>query len=139
MTYEEYERLCKLQQDKNDEYLGVFEKDLMASGLRQKTITKHLNNVDFYINTYLLREEPLEMTAGCGYKIDMFLGYFFIHKCMWSTPDTIKTTAASIKKFYKSMNEHGYISKDRYKDLCDVIKENMEIRQGDCEAFNNFY
>jgi hypothetical protein len=58
---------------------------------------------------------------------------------MWSTPGTIKTTAASIKKFYKCMNEHGYISKDRYEDLCDVIKVNMEIWQDDCETFNNYY
>jgi hypothetical protein len=139
MTYEEYEKLCKLQQAKNYEYLDIFEKDLMASGLSQKTIKKHLNNVDFYINTYLLREEPLEMAAGCSDMIDIFLGYFFIRKCMWSTPGTIKTTAASIKKFYKCMNEHGYISKDRYEDLCDVIKVNMEIWQDDCETFNNYY
>ena len=33
----------------------------------------------------------------------------------------IKTTAASIKKFYRSMNEHVYISKDDYKDLCDIV------------------
>lgn len=139
MTYEEYEKLCKLQQAKNYEYLDIFEKDLMASGLSQKTIKKHLNNVDFYINTYLLREEPLEMAEGCSDMIDIFLGYFFIRKCMWSTPGTIKTTAASIKKFYKCMNEHGYISKDRYEDLCDVIKVNMEIWQDDCETFNNYY
>ena len=138
MNYEEYEKLCKLQQDKNDEYLDKFEKDLMESGLSQKTIRKHLNNVIFYINEYLLREEPLEMETGCGYKIDMFLGYYFIHKCMWSTPGTIKTTAASIKKFYKSMNEHGYISKDKYKYLCDIIKENIETWQADCEVFNNY-
>jgi len=139
MIYEEYKKLCKLQQDKNYEYLDIFEKDLIKSGLKQKTIKKHLNNVDFYINTYLLREEPLDMIAGCGCRIDMFLGYFFIHKCMWSTPGTIKATAASIKKFYKCMNEHEYISKDIYKDLCDVIKENMETWQDDCEAFNNYY
>ena len=139
MTYEEYEKLCKLQQAKNYEYLDIFEKDLMESSLSQETIKKHLNNVNFYINTYLLREEPLEMEAGCSDMIDIFLGDFFIRKCMWSTPRTIKTTAASIKKFYKCMNEHGYISKDRYEDLCDVIKVNMEIWQDDCETFNNYY
>ena len=64
---------------------------------------------------------------GCGIKINMFLGCFFIHKCMWSTPGTIKSTAASIKKFYKCMNEHGYVSKVEYNYFCTVIKENMEI------------
>ena len=48
MIYEEeYQRLCKLQQDKNNEYLDIFERDLIESGLKQKTINKHLNNVGF--------------------------------------------------------------------------------------------
>lgn len=111
----------------------------MTAGLNQKTIRRHLNNIDFYINTYLLREVPLEMAEGCGERIDMFLGYFFIHKCMWSTPGTIKSTAASIKKYYKCMNEHGYVSKDEYEDLCEFIKENIYFWQNDCEAFNNCY
>ncbi|MDD4781742.1 MAG: recombinase [Tissierellia bacterium] len=139
MIYEEYEELYKLQQKKNEEYLTIFERDLMKSGLAQKTIKKHLNNVYFYINTFLLKEEPLDMEDGCGYKIDDFLGDFFIRKCMWSTPGSIKTTASSIKKFYKSMNEHGYISNDEYKNLCDIIKNNMEIWQLDCDTFNNYY
>lgn len=139
MTYEEYENLCKQQQEKNKEYLNVFERDLIQSGLAQKTIRKHLVNVDFYINIYLLREEPLEMEEGCGLRIDTYLGYFFFNKCMWSTSDTIKSTAASIKKFYRSMNEHGCISKDDYKNLCDIIKENLNIWQDDCDAYNNYY
>lgn len=137
MFYEEYHQLCKIQQEKNNEYLEIFEKDLIQAGLANKTIRTHLTNVDFYLNTYLLREEPLEMKEGCGYEIDDFLGYFFIRKCMWSTPGTIKTTASSIKKFYKSMSEHGYISKDDYKDLCDIIKENMVIWQDECDEYNN--
>jgi hypothetical protein len=139
VNYEEYEMQCKQQREKNNSYLGIFEKDLMESGLTHKTISKHVSNVDFYINEYLLREDPFEMQEGCGSKIDMFLGYFFIRKCMWSTPGTIKTTAASIKKFYKCMNEHGYVSKEEYNYLCTTIKENMEIWQDDCEAFNNGY
>jgi hypothetical protein len=58
---------------------------------------------------------------------------------MWSTPGTIKTTAASIKKFYKCMNEHGYVSKGKYNNLCTIIKENMDEWKDDCAAFNNFY
>lgn len=139
MNYEEYEMQCKQQQEKNSNYLEIFERDLMETGLTHKTISNHVDNVEFYINDYLLREDPLEMQEGCGSKIDMFLGYFFIHKCMWSTPGTIKTTAASIKKFYKCMYEHGYVSKEEYNYLCTIIKENMDEWQNDCAAFNNFY
>ncbi|GAA4057447.1 hypothetical protein [Amphibacillus indicireducens] len=138
MDYDEYEKLCEKQREANDKYLGIFENDLKEASLKPKTIKDHLFNADFYINEYLLRMEPSEMQEGCGYKIDLFLGDFFIRKCMWSTPGTIKSTAASIKKFYKSMHEHGHVDQDSYRVLCDEIKESMGIWQADCEAYNNF-
>ena len=98
--YEEYEKECDKIRETNNEYLDLFEEDLQNAGLAPKTIRKHISNVDFYINEYVLREEPRPMEDGTS-MIDMFLGYFFIRKCMWSTPGTIKSTASSIKKFYK--------------------------------------
>lgn len=136
MTYEEYEQQCKRERESNEGYLKEFENDMNESGLSVNTIARHLSNIDFYINEYLLREEPLEMREGC-YRVDDFLGYFFIRKCMWSTPGTIKSTAASLKKFYKYMVSKGNIQKDEYQEFCDTIKENMDIWQDDCEQFNN--
>ncbi len=137
MTYEEYEILCEKQREKNKEYLDIFEKDLIKSELGKKTINNHLSNVDFYINDFILREEPLEMKEGCGYYLSSFLGDYFIRKCAWSTPATIKTTAASIKKFYMSMLEHEYVSKEDYQYLSDIIKNEMRTWQADCARFND--
>ena len=75
MSYEEYELECRKQIERNEKFLEMFERDLVSVGLPQTTIRKHLSNVDFYINTYLLREEPLGMERGC-FKIDTFFGYF---------------------------------------------------------------
>ena len=134
MEWEEYEKECDEIRMKNQEYLEIFEADIKH--LSPKTVRNHLENVDFYINHYLLREDPLSMDHG-AYMLDGFLGYFFIRKCMWSTPASIKRTAASIKKFYKSMKDHGFISKDDYDYLCEEIKENMEDWQQDCAAYND--
>ena len=136
MDYEEYEFLCEKERSKNCKYLNVFKKGLEDSGLTYKTVRQHMDNVDFYVNEFLLREEPLPMEKGCGSMISMFLGYFFIRKCMWSTPGTIKNTAASIKKFYKSMLVHDYIKKTDYEDLCLIIKEEMREWQEDCRKYN---
>ena len=136
MTYEDYEFECQKEIQRNDRFLEIFEEDLLSASLNRNTVKKHLYNVDFYINTYLLREEPLDMEQGC-IKVDMFLGYYFIHKCMWSTPGNIKTTAASIKKFYKCMHEHGYVKKEDYNLLCSENKENMEEWQENCVRFNS--
>ena len=69
--------------------------------------------------------------------IDDFLGYFFIRKCVWSTPATIKSTAASIKKFYKCMMEHGKIPKEDYERFCIEIRMGMEEWQNDCAIYND--
>ncbi|MBD5466157.1 MAG: recombinase [Lachnospiraceae bacterium] len=134
--YEKYEEECVKIRKSNAELLTLFEADLTTKGLSQKTVRSHLSNVDFYVNEYLLREEPRPMENGVS-MIDMFLGYFFIRKCTWSTPQTIKGTAASIKKFYKCMLDHGRIPKIDYDFLCSEIRDNMEQWQADCAMYND--
>lgn len=138
MDYEEYERLCTLRREENERHLIVFEEALKESGLSDKTINKHLRNVSFYLNEYLLREDPAPMVEGC-YRISDFLGNFFIRKCMWSTPSTIKSTAASIKKFYCCMKDNGGIETGDCEVLLAIIREEMEFWLDDCEAFNDPY
>lgn len=136
MDYEMYEQRCTEIRKVNSKMLEIFEQDLKNAGLQVKTIRRHLSNVDFYINDFLLYRDALPMEKGV-LEIGMFLGDFFIRKCMWSTPGTIKTTAASIKKFYKSMVDHGKIEKDDYAWLCRTIKDEMEEWQSDCARYND--
>lgn len=131
---EEYEKQYEKIRKDNEELLAVFREDL--SNLKPTTIRRHLSNVDFYINEYLLYEEPLSFDEGI-YRIDDFLGWFFIRKCMWSTPASIKSTAASIKKFYKSMKDHRKIASEAYDFLCDEIKNHMPEWQALCEQYND--
>ena len=133
---EDYQKLYEEQLAKNKEYLKIFKEDLEASGLKPETIRRHMDNANFYINTFLLREEPNPIDAG-AYMIDSFLGDFFIRKCLWSTPATIKSTAASIKKFYKSMMRHGILADGDYEFLLYSIKLGMEEWQELCETYND--
>lgn len=136
MNYEEYERKCEKVKKVNAELLELFADDMEKQNLSEKTINQHVSNVNFYINSYLLQDEALTMDYGV-YRVDEFLGNFFIRKCMWSTPATIKSTATGIKKFYKCMLEHGRIRKAGYDFLCSVIKDGMDRWQADCEQFND--
>ena len=54
-----------------------------------------------------------------------------------STPASIKSTAASFKKFYKCMLEHKQITDADYAYLVDMIRGDMEFWQEDCRAFND--
>lgn len=124
MNYEEYEKAVEKITKVNEQYLILFQEYLLEKGLKDKTIRNHLNNVSFYINDYLNYYDPQEMVKGC-YDISGFLGDWFIHKAMWSSRESIKSTAASIKKFYKCMLEKGHVSKADYQYLVETIKEKM--------------
>lgn len=138
MNFRDYEQKCEEIQRKNEIYLEEFEEDLLNAGLKGKTINRHVKNIDFYINIYLLRLEPLEMISGTDpFYIDDFLGNFLIHKAMWSTPSAIKSTAASMKKFYKSMLERENIGKLDYKKLRQTIKDDMNFWLEYCEIYIN--
>ena len=133
LSIDEYDRKCAEVRKENAAYLDIFEKDLQ--GLSPKTIERNLANVEFYLNSFLLYSVILRMQDGV-YEIGEFLGYYFIRKCMWSTPATIKSTAASIKKFYKCMLAHGLIDRVQYETVSDTIKDNMKEWQKECARFN---
>ena len=136
--YKEDLKLIEEIRVRNEVFLDEFKKDLETAGLVKKTIERHINNIDLYINTYLLREEPLEMMEGTSsVKLDDFISYFFIRKCLWSTPAAIKTTTASIKKFYNSMLKRGRIEQADYNELTSTIKEMSEEWIEICRQYND--
>lgn len=130
--------MLKKTEKRNEKFLDIFEKELKESGLSKKTIRGHISNASLFINDYLpYYQENTKMEDAMGY-VDDFLGYFFIHKCMWATPSSLKATAASIKKFYKCMVSNGLVDEGDYKYLCDVLKENMDVFLQDLYEFDNF-
>lgn len=119
---------------KHNALLELFYKDI--SHLSDKTIRNHMSNVSFFLNNYLIYYQSADYKE-VNNEIGMYFSDFFIRKCMWSTPATTKSTAASLKKFYKSMVDHGKFSKEDYKELCTTIKDEMEYWQEECRAFND--
>jgi len=127
----------------NKKHLKVFEKWLQDSGLASKTIDNHVTNVEFYINDFLCGYFEKDVTQGC-YKIDRFLGDWFIRKAMWSSCPYIKGNAASFKKFYACMLENGVVEQKDYDALCETIKENMptwlyEMKRYEAMADSDFF
>ena len=105
----------------NSSYLQLLEADLQ--GLAPKTIKRHLQNVDFFLNTYLLFDEahPLSMQDGVN-SIDDFIGYFLEEKTYF--PDSTKRSfVASLRKFYKSMLADGKITPEQYEDVVESLRD----------------
>ena len=122
--YERYEAECKRIRESNASLLGDFEDWLRKSNLADKTIRRHSENVDFYSNECLVYEDAVEPQDGTD-SVSMFLGYWFIRKAMWSSESSIRSNAASLKKFYTFLHERGLVSKDDLDSLKETIKEAM--------------
>jgi intergrase/recombinase len=122
--YEQYQAECKRIRESNDSLLGDFEDWLRKSGLADKTIKQHVENIDFYINEYLLYEDAVEPQDGID-DVGSFLGYWFIRKAMWASESSIRSNATSLKKFYTFLHERGLVSKDDLDSLKETIKEEM--------------
>ena len=128
----------KIEENKkrNKKFMKEFEQYLKEKNLKDKTIKKHLSNVDLFINDYLNYYDIETPEEGIN-SVYSFLSGWFIEKCMWATVYTTKETAASIKKFYAYMSEKGYVKKEDYKELCEELKDSMDEILEYLDAFDN--
>ncbi len=124
MSYEDYERDSKAIRAENDVLLDGFEIWLSQRGLKEKTIRKHRQNADFYINDYLLYDDCTHAKDGVS-SLNGFFNWFFPRKAMWSSKAATKDTAASLKKFYKFLAESGVAKPADYLFLLSEIKSEM--------------
>ena len=134
--YDKYERACKKIREENAKLPADFEQWLLGKGLAKKTVKRHRENADFYINEFMLNEDATPAKDGAS-DISMFLGYWFIRKAMWASPGAIRENAASLKKFYTFMHEHGKISEEELRDLKETIKEEMSEWVGTVERYDD--
>lgn len=133
---ENIEKKIKENQIRNKKFMKEFEEWLKEKTLSDKTIRKHISNVDLFINDYLNYYDIETAEEGID-SVYSFLSGWFIEKCMWATPYTTKEEVASIKKFYAYMSEKGYVEKEDYKLLCEELKDSMDEILDTLEAFDN--
>lgn len=124
MSYEDYEKEAEEIRAENKALLHGFGEWLSASGLKAKTVRKHIQNADFYINDYLLYDDCSHAKDGVS-SLNGFFNWFFPRKAMWSSKASTKETMASLKKFYKYLAEQGIVEPVDYQFLLSMVKEEM--------------
>lgn len=122
--YEAWERECSIIRKANMTLLDNFESWIASMGISEPTAKKHRENIDFYINEFLLYESPKHASEGID-EVGMFLGYWFIRKAMWANEASVKANATSLKKFYDFMLERGEVDPKAVSDLKERIKEDL--------------
>ena len=126
MNNKEREDENKKIQANNSVFLKGFEAYLTAKSVAPKTIQKHVSNINFFANTYLLRFDDMISVENGSDEIGMFLGDFFIRKVMWASKVSINENIASFKKFYTYLNEIGALSSEDLEIMKLIIKEEKE-------------
>jgi len=124
MPYEEYEIEAEKIREENKKLLVAFSSWLSENGLKEKTIKKHSQNIDFYINEFLLYDGYRRAIDGIS-SVSSFFDWFFPKKVMWSSIAATKENVSSLKKFYKFLVEQKLLDIADYHSLLSTIKEEM--------------
>ena len=122
--YDEYKLKCSSIRKENMVLLDDFASWIRAKGLTEATAKKHHENIDFYINEFLLYDGATPASEGVD-EVGMFLGYWFIRKAMWANEAAVKYNVTSLKKFYDYMLERGEVDREAVEDMKSRIKEEL--------------
>lgn len=133
MKKEDYQKL----ETENQKLLELFKQWLKAQNLSSKTIRNHLFNAELFINEYLIYHQLVNPIEGISF-IEDFMEDFFVRKCMWSNASSVKSTAASLKKFYQCLAHNGKILAKDFDFVKELIKDNMDFWVENVTDYNNF-
>lgn len=123
--YEKFEVECNKQKEENHTFIIGFTRYLENKKILQKTINKHVYNIDFYINDFLLYESPQRASEGIT-ELNYFFSYWFIRKAMWASATSIIGNIASLKHFYSYMNKIGLVSNKELLEMKVEIKDTKD-------------
>ena len=133
---EEYSRACEMIRQENRTLLMEFNAWMRARKLSARTAGMHFSNVAFFIDRFLLYEQPLRPSEGVS-SIGMYLGDWFIRKGPIATPGTVKTNATSLVKFYSFLVEKGLVTTEQLDQMRNAIRSEMSHWQEHARRYND--
>lgn len=122
ITPEEYDSFCEKHLRRNQEFLQMFAKDI--ENLSPKNQKSHMNNLEMFLNDYLVQRVSVPMEKGIRH-MNNYFGYFLPRKGMCSGEE-LRLAATSVKMFYKSMTLYGVVEAEEYEYLCNTLSDGME-------------
>jgi len=134
--YGEYTKTCEKIRQENALLLDDFVLRLRGQRLSPRTIRTHRDNVDFFINEFLLSEDPKRPAEGIGEGDDYF-GDWFIRKAMWSTPKAITSSARSLYLFYAHLASSGKVASAELAEFKNTLVRRLPEWQARCERYND--
>ena len=126
LSEEQWEKHRELLVENNEKLLKSFKEYMIAEkNLSEKTAKRHTEQLNFYLNIYLLDYEkaaPIDSGDSAGY----FLGNFFVRKNLLSSQTSLKQNGSALKKLYQFLYEAGEISKNDLNDTNEFIRTGIQ-------------
>lgn len=105
--------------------LDGFSKYMQEHHLSERTIKRHMANIDFYINEFLPNGQNNSAIKGWS-SVDYFFEEWLPTKGLCSSVNTLKENMGSLKKFYVYLYDLKEITKENYLMFLDLMKEGRE-------------
>ena len=135
---DDYDRQVAEIQAYNAPFYEQFAAWLTASGLSERTVQSHVENVQFFADEYLTYYEPLQrVDEADAIDVSSFLSDWFLRKAMWSSPSAIRSNIASFKKFFQWMGQQGHMDADAIAEILLDLKENRDEYIEGAEAYED--
>ena len=119
-SYEDRVKAEKAQREKNACLIDQFEVWLIGKNLSERTINRHILNIDLFINFFLLAEDPISPEGGV-YHLTRYFERWFPRKVM-SNKSTIEKNSISIIKFYTFLAENKRVDQEKLRNIRTEIK-----------------
>jgi site-specific recombinase XerD len=111
----------------NQPLLDSFREWLVQSGLAEKTVKAHVENIDFFTEYLVYYDDPLKkLDEADSTDVWMFLANWFPRKAMWASETSVKSNIASFKKFFQWMGETGRVSRETVSGVMTTLKEGRD-------------
>lgn len=116
MSWDDFEELAYT---KHEVLMDTFKEDI--KNLSPKTIRRHIDNLDTFLNFHLVRKCGADFEPSAAY-IESFFSFTLKYKVLGLSKDGAKGYGATLRKFYRSMAEHGFYPKEELAETLEDIK-----------------
>ena len=122
---DDYDKRVEEIEAYNKPILDAF-KAWLAESWTKKTVKNHVDNIYFFADSLAYYEPLLRLDEASDSDVYSFLTSWFPRKALWASKSNQKSNLASLKKFFKWMQETGRMSPEVVKEVLSTLKENRE-------------
>ena len=126
LSEQQWENYIEELTENIEKMLAAFKKYMIdVKGLSGKTVKRHIEHLDFYLNIYLAEYEKVTPINSVE-SIENFLGNFFVRKNLMSSHTSLKQNGSALKKLYQFLYEAGEISKIELTEINEFIRTGLQ-------------